>query len=329
MTAERRLNSAHLSGSSPEDTQSPSHSDPARGLNRRGVLLGGLGTLGIAGAASLLSACGGDDEGSTDTKPGSDVGSQLAAMFPRDVAYLAAGVPARLIYTIIDSEGVPALELPEMATFTVKQDGTQIGDEVVAKSRSENMPRPYLAFEFTFPAKGVYDVYAKVDGKTLNSPVIVVDASEVKIPQVGSPLPAAPTATTTNTLDVDPICTQVPACPFHEHNLADVVGTGKPIVLLLATPAYCQTTACGPILETLMEEAKSLPPEVIVIHSEVYKNPTAVDDINDATLAPLPLAYKMSFEPSLFVADAAGTLVARGDIALDAGEMREMLTLAR
>lgn len=326
MVAQRRNSQPH--GPRPRAAD-PRFGPPAGSphlLDRRGLLLGGVG---VAGAGLLLSACGGGDSNTTDTKPGSTAGSQLAAMFPRDVAYLAAGVPARLIYTIVDSEGVPALELPELVTFTIKQDDRQVGDQVVAKSRSENMPRPYLAFEFTFPAKGVYDVYAEADGKTLNSPVIVVEPSEVKIPQVGQPLPSAPTPTTTNTLDVDPICTQVPQCPFHEHNLADVVGTGKPIVVLLATPAYCQTTACGPILETLISEAKTLPPEVIVIHAEVYKNPTAVQDINDATLAPLPLDYKMSFEPSLFVADASGTLVARGDIVLDAGEMREMLELAR
>ena len=287
-----------------------------------------MGGLGVAGSAILLCACG-ESEESVTPDPKDSGGPQLVAMFPRDVAYLAAGVPARLIYTIVDAEGVPADTLPKEVTFSIAQDGKAVGQPVVAQSRKENMPRPYLSFDFTFPAKGVYDVSAKVDGAKLNSSLIVVDPSEVKMPVVGQPLPSAPTPTLTNTLEVNPICTLVPTCPFHEHNLEDVIGTGRPIVLLLATPAYCQTTACGPILETLMTESAALPPEVIVIHSEVYKDPTTAKDLNDATLAPLPMAYNMSFEPSLFVADSAGTLVARGDIVVDATEMRQMLALAR
>lgn len=322
--------SDRLAGSliSPADDPAIDGSGRIGRLDRRGLLLGGLGGAGLFGASMILGACGGSGSNTTSPEPGSAGVPQLAAMFPRDVAYLAAGVPARLIYTVLDGEGVPAMKLPDSVGFTIKQDDKPVGDPVQAKSHAEDMPRPYLVFEFTFPAKGVYDVYAKVDGKELTSPVIVVDPSEVKIPMVGQPLPSAPTPTTANSLEVEPLCTRVPTCPFHEHNLADVVGTGKPIVVLLATPAYCQTTACGPILDTLIREAPSLPTDAIVIHSEVYKNPTAVKDIADAALAPLPLAYNMSFEPSLFVANSAGTLVARGDIVVDGVEMRNMLALA-
>ena len=68
--------------------------------------------------------------------------------------------------------------------------------------------------------------------------------------------------------------------------------------------------------------------DLIVIHSEVYKNPKGVADLSQAELAPLPATYDMLWEPSLFVTDAANTIVARGDIVVDRGEMAEMLALA-
>ena len=65
-----------------------------------------------------------------------------------------------------------------------------------------------------------------------------------------------------------------------------------------------------------------------VCHAEVYKDPKDVADLAQATLAPLPAAYEMFWEPSLFVTDASNTIVARGDIVVDRGEMAEMLALA-
>lgn len=290
------------------------------------MLIAGLSGLGIAGSAALLSACGGSDE--TVPVPQAQT-PQLVPLFPRDVAYLAAGVPARLIFTVTDDEGIPRIDLPEQVTFSIRQDDEPVGDPIDAIRRDEDIPRPYLAFAFTFPEKGLYDVYATVDGQDLNTAVIVMNPDEVKMPVIGEPLPPVATATEAKTLDVDPICTLVPQCPFHEHDLEEALGTGRPVVVLLATPAYCQTTACGPILENLMAEAGDLPDDVIIIHSEVYKDAAAVDDLNDATLAPLPLAYNMAFEPALFVTDSKGILVGRGDIAVDRAEMRELLALAR
>ncbi len=297
-------------------------------LGRRQLIHGGLAGLGLAGTAYLLGACGESGETKDATGEGLPKAS-LIPMFPRDTAYLAAGVPSRLIYTVADAEGVPASKLPASVEFTVKLNGKPISDPIKATPHGDGVPRPYLPIGVTFPEKGLYDVYADVEGESLNSQVLVVNPDEVKIPVVGSKLPSVATPTTHDSLGVDPICTGVPTCPFHEHDLATALGTGKPVVVLLATPAYCQTTSCGPILEILKGEAAKLADDVIVIHSEVYANPKTVDDLNDATLAPLPSAFNMTFEPSLFVTDASNKLVARADIAVDRAEMARMLALAR
>ena len=298
-------------------------------FDRRRLLLSGIGGLGLVTAAALSSACssGATDTTSNGVNPGPK--ETLTALFPRNIAYLASGVPSRLVYTLTDAEGVPAFELPEPMTFSVERDGVSLGDPVKVAPRSDGVPRPYLPFYFTFPAPGLYDIFATRGSTRLNSQVIVSPASAVESPQVNSVLPPANTPTTTMSFDVDPICTRVPRCPFHEFDLPSALGTGRPIVVLLATPAYCQTAACGPILDLLVEEAASLAENVIVIHSEVYQNPKAVRELSQAALAPLPLAYKMGFEPSLFVTNSANVIQIRGDIAIDRGEMAQMLALAK
>ena len=314
-----------------QDFVSNSADGPGRpmAIDRRRLLLGGLGGVGLATAAALASAC---SSGATETtSEGVNPGPKetLTALFPRNIAYVASGVPSRLVYTLTDAEGVPAFELPGPMTFSVERDGVSLGDPVKVAPRSDGVPRPYLPLYFTFPAPGLYDIFATRGSTRLNSQVIVSPASEVESPQVNSVLPPANTPTTTLSFDVDPICTRVPQCPFHEYDLPLALGTGRPIVVLLATPAYCQTTACGPILDLLVEEAAALAENVIVIHSEVYQNPKQVRELNEAALAPLPLAYKLGFEPSLFVTNSANVIQVRGDIAVDRGEMAQMLALAK
>ncbi|CAN5695642.1 hypothetical protein BH10ACT3_BH10ACT3_17270 [soil metagenome] len=300
---------------------------PPTTFGRRRLLPGGVGGLGVFAGAALLGACSEVKDSTDQVSPGPD--ETLTALFPRDIAYLAAGVPSRLVYTITDAEGVPAMTIAEPLEFTFELDGEAIGSPTVVAPHSDGVPRPYLPLDLTFPKPGLYDINATRGDVRLNSQVMVSEASKVQNPLIGSVLPPASTPTLTASFDVDPICTRVPTCPFHDEDLTTVLGTGRPVVVLLASPAYCRTSACGPILDVLIEEAAALPDNVVVIHSEVYKNPKDVSDLNDATLAPLPETYRMGFEPSLFVTDASNLLVARGDIVVDRGEMAQMLALAK
>lgn len=294
-------------------------------MHRRTLLLGGAGGLGLL-ALGGMAAC--SSEGNTvdeGVSPGPD--RALQPLFPRDVAFLAAESPSRLPYTFVDAEGVPVATIDGPVTFTISFDGEQVGDPIEVESHSDGMPRPYLPLYTTFPRPGLYDIDARTGDTTLSSQVQVHLAADVAQPLVGTVLPPASTPTPGQTFDVDPICTRAPQCPFHEVDLTTALGTGKPVVVLLATPAYCQTAACGPILDLLVEEAGGRD-DLIVIHAEVYKDPKGVADLAQAQLAPLPATYDMLWEPSLFVTDASNTIVARGDIAVDRGEMAQMLALA-
>ncbi len=276
---------------------------------------------------TVLSGCG-DDGGETSEASGNLPRNALLAAFPQGVPHAASGVPTRLPYLLADQEGVPLSTIDGPVTFRVEMDGTQIGDEVQVEPRDDGVPRAYLPLTFTFPRTGVYDVFATYDGAELDSNIQIYDRTEIGPPVVGSPLPAAPTPTTEAGLAVNPICTRVPQCPFHAVDLQAAVGQGRPIVLMVATPAYCQTAVCGPILDNLVDEVGDRT-DITVIHAEVYKNPKDVRDLADANLAPLPEAYNLRFEPVMFVTDASGMLVARADITVDRTEMRELLALAK
>ena len=100
---------------------------------------------------------------------------------------------------------------------------------------------------------------------------------------------------------------------------------GKPTVLLISTPAYCQTNVCGPVLELLIEAAPDKR-GVNVIHAEVYADVADHDgDILQATLTEAIRAYRLSFEPSLVAVGRDGVVGDRLDFVFDRQELDETL----
>lgn len=285
--------------------------------SRRQLLFGTAGLVAGAG----LAACA--TEGAARVPEGSGGGRALLAAFPQSAPHVPAGVPTRLAYLITDDEGVPLAEMSSDVAFVVTKDG-ELVTETTVTPRSEGIPRAYVPLVATFPETGVYDVTATYQDEDLGGQLQVFGADQVVSPVVGQQLPPAVTPTEENTADVDPICTLVPECPFHVHNLEDVVGTGTRIVLLVATPAFCQTAFCGPTLGNLIDlgEARD---DMVVIHSEVYKTPKAETDLSTAALAPLPEDYGLTIEPVLYVTDDRGTITARADAIIDRSEMAEFL----
>jgi hypothetical protein len=84
---------------------------------------------------------------------------------------------------------------------------------------------------------------------------------------------------------------------------------------------------CGPVLDLVMEQVGAFP-SVRFVHAEVYRDPNNGADPAAAGLAPVVDAYGLSFEPSLFVARADGTIAARLDNVFDRVELAAALTAA-
>ena len=280
-------------------------------LSRRTFLAAGAGLV-------VAAACGSKGSGSTASGAGGSSGSSSGAN--AFVARFADGtfVPGnqRVAVSLANTAGLVSDNTP--ATITAKvttQDGKVVVPEVRADRHDKGLPVPYWPFLLQLPSTGVYQLVATVDAKELTQAFSVVDPSAVKIPLVGSALPPFDTPTTTDARGVNPICTRKPPCPLHDITLTEALTKGKPVAYLIATPAYCQTGVCGPILDFLLAAHTTLGDKATMVHAEVYRDSTA------STTAPAVDAYHMTFEPSLFVADATGKIVERLDFVFDEGEI--------
>jgi hypothetical protein len=291
-------------------------------LTRRSFLLG-------SGAAAVLAACGGDDGEATPTTAAPSTTAAAGGDSPvLGVAFdangvLVAGIDQRAPFLLFESTGglLASEDAPAELTFEITPDGGEALAPITVERHGDDVGRAYYPLVTTFAATGLHQVTASLDGALLEQTINVNPADAVAVPQVGQPLPGAPTPTVADPRGVQTICTADPVCPLHDVSLDAALAEGRPVALLVSTPAYCQVAICGPVLDVLVAAAPSVP-DIAVIHLEVYPNgePTA-ESISPVVTETLRLTY----EPALLVADATGTVTARLDNVYDGAELAEAL----
>lgn len=291
--------------------------NPAAPVSRRRFLaMSAAFGAGVVGTGSLLAACGSDSAGDG---PATD----LAVVQRFSNTGLVPG-EIRLPVSLADQKGIldddATQEYAALNGHVIDvMTGKTVVDSVSATKHGEGLALPYWPFTVNIEKTGTYALV--IDGTSKDGAAFqVIDPKTVEMPTLGNPLPAFDTPTVDDARGVDPICTLTPgACPFHGTTLTDALKSGKPVVYLIGTPAHCQTGTCAPALQALVEVAGSVGDAAMFVHAEVYS------DKNATNLAPAVEAYKLQFEPILFVTDADGMLRKRLDGVFDVNEVRETL----
>ena len=79
-----------------------------------------------------------------------------------------------------------------------------------------------------------------------------------------------------------------------------MIGKGKPVAVLFATPARCQSQYCGPVLDSLLPLVGDYQDRVDIVHVDIYK------DLRTNETSPTVTAWNLPSEPWLFGVDATG-----------------------
>lgn len=308
---------------------SPGKLSPGGPFSRRAFVSGG-----VSAAALITAGC---------SSSGSDSASSTSLLAGADEPYMRAGFPdglgqgasiigdtgtQRAIFAVsrdsgyLEGDQLPAsfdgvLELPDGTTQNVTMD-----------VRAEQIPRHYVRLEFEPTQQGMHTLSIPWESTTMTAPFTVVATSDIGLVHPGDPMPALDTPTTDDLRGVTQLCTRTPdACPFHDVTLAEALAQGQPTALMVSTPAFCTSSICGPTLEILMNEAANYP-NVRIIHAEVYSDPSQLGLNPPASLlSPTLQSLGLTFEPSMLVATADGTVARRLDAAMDRREIADALAV--
>lgn len=303
----------------------------------------------------ILVACGGSDPGTTDPSAnpsGQPSGTAEYVVAPASFD-LAVGEDQRFLAGVYTSDRQLLIggEVP-MSFFYLGEEGAS--QELVAETTGTFLPvpgeepegdmsTPHLAESTT--VTGVYQTEVGFDRAGLWGVGVVVDlgdgpqtatatfevAEEHAIVDVGDDAPRVQNDLVGG--DADPAAIdsragvgdggEVPDPQLHDLTVADAVAAGRPTVVVIATPVYCVSRFCGPIVETIEQMHDEYADVADFIHIEVWKS---FDDneLNEAAATWIQ-TEQGGAEPWVFLIGADGKIAARWDNVLDEAELREML----
>ena len=259
-------------------------------------------TLSVVLALGLGIAACGDDAGTA------------ASPFPEGAFAFSAssslGVgEERLLVAIADESGA-RLASPEVpVTIAVWAEGQEDMPQVeggIFIWALEGVSGLYRV-TFDFDLSGTWLVQVTPSGGEPMEAFPVTVYAEHPVPAVGEAAPLSETPTGAE-FPLDEISTDPDPDPrFYDSSVAEAVTSGRPSVIVFATPAFCQTAVCGPTLDIVKSVADEHP-DANFVHVEVYTN---LDDASNLQLVPAVLEWGLPTEPWVFVVDSAGLVVAR------------------
>ena len=157
-----------------------------------------------------------------------------------------------------------------------------------------------------FPSDGEWRIAAliKQDGKLTAT---LLPSAEVgrftKVPKVGQKAPLIHTPTPADVGgDLAKITTRIPPDTQNRVDYADVIGK-EPIVLIFATPQFCISRVCGPVVDVAEQLKQLYGDKVAFIHMEIYQ-----DNDPNKPVRPQVSAFHLPSEPWLFAIGRNGKI---------------------
>jgi len=295
---------------------------------RPAVALIALGCLFLAGCGGSR---GGSDEVSKTTAtapPGS-----LEALW-RNPGPDVAIVPGtsdygpgtnRVSFLIVDSKS-QLVERPTARVWVARGLKQKPYAETVARLEPIGVPgglkadaqNIYVA-KIETPAPGTYWLLAEpVGGRRIQALGNVVVKKQPAAPAIGDRAIASRNPTVAGGRDPRRITTaRPPDTELLRVSVAQALAAKKPFVVTFSTPQYCQTRACGPVVQVVQSVAKRWQPRgVDFIHIEIYKGNDPAQGTNRWVDE-----WRLQSEPFTFVVDRAGVIRAKLEGAFSAAEL--------
>ncbi len=176
-----------------------------------------------------------------------------------------------------------------------------------------------------FDRAGQWEVDFDVSTGERTQPFLVLVAEEPATVAIGETAPLVATPTVDDT-PLEDLTTDFPIHEaFYQVSLEDALTNGNRTVAIFATPAFCTSGACGPMVRQTKEISESYP-DVNWVHVEVYRGfneDSFAPDVDH--LAPAVVDFGLPSEPWIFVMDEEGVVIARIEGVLGDGELESIL----
>ncbi len=149
------------------------------------------------------------------------------------------------------------------------------------------------------------------------------------VPNIGDPAPATENLTLADAPDFKGLSTdRNPEPKLYELTVAEAAGSGRPTLIVFATPAFCETRFCGPVVDNVKDIWRTYGDRVNFIHIEPYQLDNEgglVSDENGPVAAAPTTEWRLTTEPWVFVLDEQGIIADRYEATVSPDELRQSL----
>ena len=214
---------------------------------------------------------------------------------------------------------IKALDEPATGPFPAKIESLLTQPAFRAKTTSDDPDAASVVYstDIDFPTNGEWRIAAVIkEGDELGAtllPSVIVGAVK-RLPRVGERAPLIHTSTPEDVGgELSELTTRIPPDTQNQVDYADALGR-EPIVLLFATPQFCQSRVCGPVVDVAEQVKQLYGDEAAFIHMEIF------EDNEPPKVNQQVKAFHLPTEPWLFAIEKDGTVgeVLQGAFGVDA-----------
>ena len=232
----------------------------------------------------------------------------------------------RILLAVIDPETTAFLADPgSEATATLRdEDGTPLGTYDLEFVPTVPGVRGIYAGYFDIPAAGVYQLSIKQEGYDETAPTGFVAVDNPPMVGPGDPAPESDTRTSADVAELSLITSDPEPDPaLYQLSVAEAVSNDRPTVVIFATPAFCATQTCGPMLSQV-KDLRFDYEGIDFVHVEIYDD-LQVEDTQDLLVVDAVVEWGLPSEPWTFVVGADGVVIAAFEGALNDDELTPIL----
>ena len=268
---------------------------------------------------------------------------EAAIIAPSSAASQKPGSANRFGFVVVDTAN-KQIQVSAVAVYTSRPDGSGLRGPFVARRESLDVATPYRSAqtasdlangktfyvaEPSYARAGRHIVTGLVQ---LGGRLVVADSpGALEVGMKNAPPDVGDRAIRMDTLTGDDvggkleeISTRIPpAEALLDTNFADVLGS-KPVVLLFATPALCQSRTCGPVVDIAEQVRAQNGKGVTFIQQEIFQ-----DNDPGKPVRPQVSKWRLPTEPWAFVIDRTGRISARFEGVFSVGELARAVARVR
>jgi len=163
--------------------------------------------------------------------------------------------------------------------------------------------------QVTFARPGAWgvEVLAQLgDGRAQGARLSVDVLPVSRTPMPGTLAPRSRNLIAADVIDLRTIDSSEPPDPrLHQTRIADAIAQGKPQVIVFATPRYCTSRVCGPVVDVVRTLIPTYSDRVVFIHQEIWEAGSL------QRFSPTVEEWNLRSEPWIFVVDGGGMVRAR------------------